>query len=502
MRILVTGGTGVVGSGTVTELLKRNHSIVLVSRHASEESRQWPAGIEPCDVDVCDADALRAVGASCDLVLHIVGIVDEDPPEATFDRVNVQGTRNMLALAERQHIPRFIFVSSLGAPTGKSGYHRSKREAETAVQRSSLDWTIVRPGNVYGPGDEQISILLRMVRGVSPLVPTVGDGRQEFQPVWWEDVAEALANICEREDLGGRALDLAGPEVTSQTDLLERMSAITGRNVHTIPLPPSVAALGAKIVSSIGWDVPLSDDQVDMLNEGNVIAPGAHNSLPDFLDHAPTPIDEALRKLTALQPEQLPTDGIGALKRKRFRADIDNSASSAEQLFATFCKRFAELTPVFVEVGAEPSSGDEIAEGETLTLALPMRGNVQVRVEELTPRSVTLITLSGHPLAGAVRFLADQRGACVRFQVEVYDRAANLLDLLAMRSLGDHLQRHTWTKVVENVIAASGGEAPAGVEQESASLSHDEAEHINTWLSDLTMKRKREENTERINEPV
>ena len=491
-----------VGSGTVTELLKRGHEVVLVSRHASEESKQWPAGIHPCDVDVCDAGALQDVGAGCDVVLHVVGIVDEAPPEATFERVNVQGTRNMLALAERQHIPRFIFVSSLGAPTGKSGYHQSKRKAELAVESSPLKWVIVRPGNVYGPGDEQISILLRMVRGVSPLVPTVGDGQQQFQPIWWEDVAEALANICEREDVYGRAIELAGPEVTSQTDLLERMSAITGRNVHTIALPPAIASLGAKIVSSIGWDVPLSDDQVDMLDEGNVIAPGSHNALPEFLDRPPTPINDALRMLTELQPEQLPTEGVGALKRKRFWADIDNVASSPEQLFTLFCKRFAELTPVFVEVGAEPAGAEAIEEGETLTLALPMRGHVQVRVEELTPRSVTLITLAGHPLAGAVRFLVSERAARVRFEVEVYDRAANALDLLAMRSIGDRLQKHTWTKVVENVIAASGGQARAGVEHEGTSLTEEEAGQINTWLSDLTMSRKREENTERINEPV
>ena len=86
-----------------------------------------------------------------------------------------------------------------------------------------------------------------------------------------------------------------------------------------------------------------------------------------------------------------------------------------------------------------------------------------------------LLTLEGHPLAGAVRFMADPLGAAVRFQVEVYDRAASMIDLIAMRTLGDTLQAHTWTKVVENMIAHSGGQAPAGVQHASASLDDEDA---------------------------
>ena len=99
-----------------------------------------------------------------------------------------------------------------------------------------------------------------------------------------------------------------------------------------------------------------------------------------------------------------------------------------------------------------------------MTLALPMRGHVQVRCESLEERRVTLLTLEGHPLAGAVRFLCEPRGSAVRFQVEVYDRPANMIDFLAMRTVGDRLQDHTWSHVVEKVVQVSGGTAPQGVE--------------------------------------
>jgi NADH dehydrogenase len=498
MRILVTGGTGVVGTGTVTELLRRGHTVVLVSRHAAADARQWPSGVIARACDVTDAARLRGAAEGCDAVLHMAGIVEEEPPETTFDTINVQGTKHMLAEAARAGVKRFVFVSSLGADSGESGYHRSKRQAEDAVRSFDGAWTICRPGNVYGPGDEQISMLLRMVRGASPIVPKIGDGDQPFQPIWWEDAAFALAEVVERDDLANEELDLAGAELTSQNDLLERFNTITGRDVRAVSLPESIASIGAKAISLVGWDVGFSEDQFQMLREGNVIAPGRTNALTETLGIEPTSLDAGLRALCDQQPEQLSDDGVGALKRKRYWADITGSDSTPESLFREFLEHFNDVTPVFVEVGAEPSSDDEIQEGETLTLSLPMRGHVQVRVTGLEERRVTLITLAGHPLAGAVRFLAEQRGEAVRFQVEVYDRAANIIDLIAMRTLGDRLQSHTWSKVVENMIERSGGVASAGVEHDSETLDEDEAARIGKWLEEMVLARKRAENTEKI----
>jgi NADH dehydrogenase len=235
-----------------------------------------------------------------------------------------------------------------------------------------------------------------------------------------------------------------------------------------------------------------------MLHEGNAIPPGGVNALDTVLKVAPTPLDEGLRRLADAQPEQLPNSGIGTLKRKRFWADIHACPHAPEQLFALFRTHFNELTPVFVEAAPEPGTTDLIDEGETLTLSLPMRGHVQVRVAELDRTHATLLTLEGHPLAGAVRFRCDRAGGAVRFQVEVYDRPANVIDLVAMRTLGDRLQNHTWEQVVEGMVERSGGSAPAGIQESSESLSEDEAREIERWLAEVTLRRKREENAERI----
>jgi uncharacterized protein YbjT (DUF2867 family) len=497
MRILVTGGSGVVGVGTVTELLKRGHEVLLLARHAADDARQWPGGVSPIVGDVTDVGSIRGAADGCDAVLHVAGIVEESPPEVTFRRVNVEGTANMVTEAERAGVRRFVFVSSLGAPEGESEYHRSKREAERIVERFAGNWTICRPGNVYGPGDGQISVMLRLVRGVTPLVPKVGSGDQTFQPIWWEDLAAALATAVERDDLAGQALDIAGTEVTSQNDLHERMSRITGRDVQSIPVPEMLASLGAKAISMVGWKVPLNDSELQMLKEGNTIREGRQNGL-ELLGIAPTPLDVGLRALAELQPEQLPSQGVGSLKRKRYWADVEGSKYTPESLFTLFRTHFDDVTPMFVDAKAEPRTTDVISEGETLTLALPMRGHVQVRVAEIEPRGVTLLTLEGHPLAGAVRFLCEARGRAIRFQVEVYDRPANVIDFIAMRAVGDRLQNHTWSHVVERVVELSGGAAPNGVDHESATLDEAEAEAIERWCEELAMRAKRDVNAEKM----
>ena len=111
---------------------------------------------------------------------------------------------------------------------------------------------------------------------------------------------------------------------------------------------------------------------------------------------------------------------------------------------------------------------------------------------EAADRKITMLTLEGHPLAGAVRFLVEQRGECVRFEVQVYDRAASTLDLVAMRTVGDFLQNRSWESLVEQMAGAAGGSMVNGVEKDSERLDDDQAERIEEWLKGLVMKLKRE----------
>ncbi|MEO6110618.1 MAG: NAD-dependent epimerase/dehydratase family protein, partial [Nitrospiraceae bacterium] len=250
MKILVTGGTGVIGVATIDELLRQQHSVRLLSRNAEADAGRW-TDVEAIDGDVSEARVLERSATGCEAIIHIAGIVAEEPPDVTFETINVGGTRNAVEAASRAGVKRFVFISSLGAGTGASEYHASKRAAEEIVRSAGFNWTIVRQANVYGPGDEVISLILRLVRTL-PVVPVVGDGKQPFQPIWHEDAGKALAAIVAREDLGGRILEIAGNDVTSMSDLLNRFDQITERSTRRLPVPSALAGIAATIGSLAG----------------------------------------------------------------------------------------------------------------------------------------------------------------------------------------------------------------------------------------------------------
>lgn len=491
MRVLVTGGTGVVGRATVTALIQRGHVVRLLSRHARRDAAQWGEMVHPFAGNVADARTIGGAADGCDVVLHLTGTVDEDGSE-TFERVNVEGTRNVVEEARRAGVARFVYVSSLGADRGQSPYHRSKRRAEAIARQFSGGWTIVRLANVYGPGDGQISLLLRMVRTL-PVIPALGGGDHRFQPIWHEDAAEVLARAVERVDLVGRELDVAGAEITSQSDLLQRLTRVTGRSVPQLAIPDAVAKLGLRLASVAGIKVPFNESQLEMLTEGNVIAAGRENALYTQFSLTPTPLDRGLELLARTQDEQLPDAGVGPLRRKRYRADIRGATQTPEQLMGYVRTHFSDLMAGFIATPAEPADRGEIEEGATLTLSLPLRGHIQVRVAEVEPRVLTLVTLDGHPLSGAVRFLAEDRGADLRFEVQVYGRASGVVDLLMMRTLGERLEDAAWREMVEGVVQSTFCEAPAGVEMDTEALDEQQADRIEDWLRELVMERRREE---------
>jgi nucleoside-diphosphate-sugar epimerase len=490
MKVLVTGRKGGVGQAAIREILAEGHTVRLLSPDAVEEASQWPSGVEPWPASISDQAALRGCAEGCGLVLHTAESAEESGL-MTYEIVNVDGTRAVVREAERCKVGRFIYLSSLGAEGGESRYHRSKRRAEDLVRNFAGGWNILRPGIVYGPGDGLISLLLTMVRTL-PVLPVVGTGEEKFQPIWVEDLAAVIADCVRRTDLHGRVLEFAGADTTSLNDLLKRMGEITGRSPARIPVPPFLATAGATLAGIFGAKLPLNESRLAMLGEKNLISVPGANAIGGVFHIKPTPLDSGLRKLADAMPEQTPDGGIGELKRTRFWVDIAGSPLASEGLFAHFCARFAELTPL-VDLHAEPGTPDVLTKGSTLTMALPVRGNAQLRVEQITPTSATLVTLLGHPLAGAIRFLSERRGDLLRFEVQIYDRPANLADWLAMRTVGEGVEASAWESLVLAMADESAGTSILPVQHEESYLDEDQSARIEAWVKELVAERKRSE---------
>lgn len=506
MKILVTGGTGVIGTGAVPALLRAGHEVRLLSRHADREAPKFPAGVEAYVADIADPQPLRGAVAGCDAVVHIAGIVDEQPPEITFEKANVEGTRELLRAATAEGTPYFVFISSLGAERGGSEYHQSKFRAEALVRQYAGPWLILRPGNVYGPGDETVSMLLKMVRTL-PAVPIVAGGDQPFQPLWYADFAAAIAQAVERRALAGQTLECAGPEVTTTDDVLTRLADVTGKAPARVPVAAWVAQVGAQALDALGGlgkkllqrakiEPPVNTAKLTMLLEGSVIENEGRNAMRTTFDVTLTPLQAGLEVLADLLPEQLPGEGVGAVKHATYSAAIRESKLGAAELIGRICDDITAVMPL--EFAAEPGAPRRAEEGATLTADIGGRGHVQVRLVEKTEVRATFVTLEGHPLAGVMQLHAeDLGGGDVRFSVHTASQPANAVDWVAMKMMGEALQAQNWRDVVRRVIVLSGGMSD-GVKRAKHDMREGEQRDLRVWLERLVSERQREMRAEAV----
>jgi hypothetical protein len=239
-------------------------------------------------------------------------------------------------------------------------------------------------------------------------------------------------------------------------------------------------------LSSLAIDLPIDENKLKMLDEKNVVR--GRNAM-EQLGITTTPLDRGLRLLADAMPETLPEEGVGALEHKHFEANIRGSRYSAVSLMTTFRERVNELMPI--EFVAEPDAANRIEKGATLTGSLPLRGNFQVRVEVADPTHVVLATIEGHPLAGIVEFTSRDTADGVSFAVDVYARASNFFDWIAVRTVGAPAQNANWRALVQRVIDVSGGTSD-GVHEEKEKLDEEEAARVEKRVRGIVEERKRE----------
>ena len=172
--IFVTGGSGFVGGALVRRLVSAGHGVRALARSDEAAAALADAGAEPVRGDLHDVAALRAGAAGCELVYHAAALVSDWAPRAAFERVNVEGTRNVVRACEVAGARRLVHVSSESAilsgrplrgadetwplqPRSRALYAASKARAELAVgEASGVETVIVRPVLVWGPGDRTI----------------------------------------------------------------------------------------------------------------------------------------------------------------------------------------------------------------------------------------------------------------------------------------------------------------------------------------------------------
>lgn len=284
-RVFVTGATGFVGRAVIQALRAEGYVVRCLVRRGSEPHLRGLGGIERVEGDVLVRRGLPEDIAGCDAVVHLVGIIREVPAAGvTFEKVHVEGTRNVLEAAVSAGVRRYLHMSALGTrPEAVSRYHRTKWAAEEMVRTSPLHWTIFRPSVVYGRGDGLVSLLARMIRRL-PVVPVIGTGTERLQPIPVEQVAEGFARALVTPASEKQIYEVAGPDRVTMVELLDLIGAALGRaRVRKLHVPLAVVRPAARVLHRLPF-FPVTPDQLLMLEQDNV-----GDGRPFFLTFGITP---------------------------------------------------------------------------------------------------------------------------------------------------------------------------------------------------------------------
>lgn len=277
--VTVFGGSGFVGRHVVRALARRGYRIRVAVRRPDLAGFLQPLGnvgqISFVQANLRYRASIDRAVDGADHVINCVGILFESGRNS-FDAVQDFGAR-AVAESARARNAKLTHISAIGADAASASvYAASKGKAEKSIRSILPDAVILRPSIIFGPEDGFFNKFAAMAR-MMPVLPLVGGGKTRFQPVYVEDVAEAVALSVDGKLLPGKTYELGGREVLTFRQCLEAMLTVIGREKVLVTLPFSIASLIGSVASLIPFVTPpLTSDQVTLLKTDNVVSDTAN----------------------------------------------------------------------------------------------------------------------------------------------------------------------------------------------------------------------------------
>ncbi len=274
-RVLLLGGTGFVGRHICERLARLGWAMTVPTRRASSASAvQHLPGLTVLQADVHDETTLRGLLAGHDAVINLVAILHGD--EAAFQRTHVELPQKLARACLGTGVQRVVHIGALGAEpaaadTAPSRYLRSKSRGEAALQAAAaqgLLLTVLRPSVIFGADDRFLNLFAALQR-VFPVMPLAG-AQARFQPVWVEDVAQAVVRSLQDTHTIGRTFELCGPAVYTLKELVQLAGRAAGVPRPVIPLPMAIGRLQALMMELAPGQPLMSRDNLDSMKVDNV----------------------------------------------------------------------------------------------------------------------------------------------------------------------------------------------------------------------------------------
>jgi uncharacterized protein YbjT (DUF2867 family) len=271
--VAVVGGTGFLGRRIVKRLLQEGFRVRAASRHPEQVTQIFGlrhTQFESCHADILDERSIRAAVEDADSVVNTVSLYVEYAA-TTFHAVHVEAAEHLARTCREAGVRRLVQISGIGAnPDSDSRYIRARGRGELAVREAFYGATIIRPAVMFGPDDAFLRTLVNLVKRL-PVFPLFGRGETKLQPVFVEDVADAVVRLIGDSNQVEPAYELGGPHIYTYRTLVEEIAAASSVRRFVIPLPFSIWKILAVAAEHSPWD-GLTVNQVELMEFDNVAA--------------------------------------------------------------------------------------------------------------------------------------------------------------------------------------------------------------------------------------
>ncbi len=255
MKIFVTGATGFTGSRVIPLLLKSGYAVRCLYRVSSDRSSLAGLDIEWALGDVSDAQSLTSAMQGIDALVNVASL--------GFGHAD-----SIISAAKKAGIQRAVFISTTAIFTQlNAGSKKVRVAAELAIETSGLKYTILRPTMIYGsPRDRNMWRLIRFMR-LSPIVPIFGDGKYLQQPIFVDNVAQALVSCLSSDSTIGKSYNIAGKQALTYNDVIDMIAKAMNKRVRKIHVPSQPVVSLLRFFERIRIPFPIKAEQVLRLNE-------------------------------------------------------------------------------------------------------------------------------------------------------------------------------------------------------------------------------------------
>jgi uncharacterized protein YbjT (DUF2867 family) len=292
--ILVTGATGFVGGHVVHALRADDRPVRALIRDRRKAERLQAWGCEVAEGDVTRPETLAAALAACDTVVHLVAIRQGRAEE--FQRVMVDGTRNLLTAAREAGVRRFVHMSALGVSEETRHlvpYYGAKWDMEQDVKAAGIPHVIFRPSFIFAKDGGILPTFAKLAK-LTPVTPIPGSGKQRIQPIWADDVGAYFSKAVDLEAAAGRTFELGGPDAVSWNEFWERLKHVRGIRRPSLHMPMSLMRVNALLTERLPGNIPLTRDLLKMLEAGDNVV--TDTSAVDVFGLPLVALDEQLRR--------------------------------------------------------------------------------------------------------------------------------------------------------------------------------------------------------------